>query len=292
MKYGITALGEILIDFTPAGTDSAGDIRFTRKAGGAPLNLLATVARTGERTAFIGKIGNDMFGKFLRETVKKCGISDEGLITDELHNTTLAFVALDKNGDRDFSFYRNFGADVFLCKDDINTELIEGSRIFHFGSLSLTDEPARSATEYAIDTARRAGCIITYDPNFREPLWRSRGEAVEMMKKPLESVDILKIAKDELAMLFGADERRAAECVFERGVKLILVTDGANGASLYMNDTHISLPAAKTKTVDTTGAGDIFFGTFLGEWLKNGSTLENINAETAKKYLEMYDELC
>ena len=153
MKYDITALGEILIDFTPSGRDSAGDLIFARKAGGAPVNLLATVSKFGGKTAFIGKVGNDMFGSFLRETLKNAGVSDEGLITDNLHNTTLAFVALNSEGDRDFSFYRNFGADVFLEKEDINADIIRNSRIFHFGSLSLTAEPVRSTTEYALDIA-------------------------------------------------------------------------------------------------------------------------------------------
>lgn len=286
MKYDITALGEILIDFVPAGSDAAGDLMFARKAGGAPVNLLAAVSRFGGKAAFIGKVGNDMFGSFLRKTLSDCNISHEGLITDDLHNTTLAFVALNEAGDRDFSFYRNFGADVFLEKDDINEDMIKNSSIFHFGSLSLTSEPARGTTEYALDIAKSNGCIITYDPNYREPLWADRQTAVKMMKLHLDKVDILKIAKEEFLMLFGDDKEKAIDEVFSYGIKIILVTDGANGAELYMKNGHIKVPAEKVKTVDTTGAGDIFFGTFLSEWIKNKSTLENITLEKASEYLK------
>ncbi len=286
MKYDITALGEILIDFTPSGSDAAGDLIFARKAGGAPVNLLATVSKFGGKTAFLGKVGNDMFGSFLRETLKNSGISDKGLITDSIHNTTLAFVALSENGDRDFSFFRNFGADVFLNKEDVNADIIKNSAVFHFGSLSLTSEPARGATEYALDIAKKAGCTVTYDPNYREPLWQDKETAIKMMKLHLDKTDILKIAKEELLMLFGKDKESAIKAAFAYGVKIILVTDGANGAELYMKDTHIALPAENVNTIDTTGAGDIFFGTFLSEWIINKSTIENITPSCAERYLK------
>ena len=286
MKYDITALGEILIDFTQYGKDKVDDLVFARKAGGAPVNLLATVSKFGGKAAFIGKVGNDMFGSFLRETLKNVGISDEGLITDSVHNTTLAVVALNENGDRDFSFYRNFGADVFLEKEDVRADIIKNSAMFHFGSLSLTSEPARSATEYALYIAKKAGCTITYDPNYRELLWKDKAAAIKMMKLHLNKVDILKIAKGELLMMFGKNKESALKEAFAYGVKIILVTDGANGAELYMKDTHIALPAEKVKTIDTTGAGDVFFGTFLSEWINNKSTAYNITPETAEKYLK------
>lgn len=286
MTYDITALGEILIDFTPSGKDSAGDLIFARKAGGAPVNLLATAAHFGGKTAFIGKVGEDMFGSFLRSVLKKCNISDEGLVTDKVHNTTLAFVELNEHGDRDFSFYRRFGADVFLEKSEVNEKIIRQSKIFHFGSLSLCAEPARSATGYALDAAKRAGCLITYDPNYRAPLWENESIAVERMKEHLDKVDILKISKEELYMLFGNDEEAAVRTALSYGIRVMLVTDGANGASLYMRNGRVSLPAEKVNTVDTTGAGDIFFGTFLHEWLKNNSTLADITVEKAAQYLK------
>lgn len=286
MKYDITALGEILIDFTPTGKDSDGDLTFARKAGGAPFNLLATVSKFGGKTAFIGKVGNDMFGSFLRTTLKEYNISQEGLVTDNIHNTTLAFVALNENGDRDFSFYRNFGADIFLQKEDINKDIIENSAIFHFGSLSLCSDMSKEATEYALGTALQSGCIITYDPNYRQPLWENRDTAVKMMKLPLDKVDILKISKDELFMLFGEDLEIAITKALSYGIKIILVTDGTNGAAVYMKNAHRVLPAEKVTPVDTTGAGDIFFGTFLSEWIKNKSTLENADIDTVTRYLQ------
>lgn len=286
MKYDITALGEILIDFAPVGKDDAGDPIFARKAGGAPLNLLATVAKFGGRAAFMGKVGKDMFGDFLRETVKNAAIDDTALVTDESHNTTLAFVALNDEGDRDFSFFRNYGADVFLSKTEVKKEVIENSAIFHFGSLSLTNEPSRTTTEYALDLAKSSGCVVSYDPNYRAPLWENEETAVAMMKKHLDKVDILKIAKEELQMLLGEDVPAAIKAVQALGVSVILVTDGGNGASLYMGENSLSLPAARVETVDTTGAGDIFFGTFLSEWIENGSTLENITFEKAVEYLK------
>ncbi len=282
----VTALGEILIDFTPSGTDSSGDALLARKAGGAPVNLLATVAKFGGSTAFIGKVGHDIPGSFLRETVKKHGICDSGLVADCEHNTTLAFVELSSGGDRSFSFYRRYGADIFLKKEEVKKELIENAKIFHFGSLSLTAEPAKSATNYAIDIAKKAGCIISYDPNYRAPLWESEQAAIGAMKAPLNAVDILKISKEELEMLFGSDEQAAINAVFEKGVKLAAVTDGANGAKLFFKGKSASVAGAPAKTVDTTGAGDIFFGTFLSEFLKNGKTLDNTNFESAVDFLK------
>lgn len=286
MKYDITALGEILIDFTPAGADASGDLLFARKAGGAPVNLLAAVAKFGGKAAFIGKVGDDMFGSFLRGVVKSAGISDEGLVTDPVHNTTLAFVALDENGDRDFSFYRNFGADVFLERADVNTDIIKNSSVFHFGSLSLTSETAADATAYALEAAKSAGCIVTYDPNYREPLWRDRQTAIEKMKLHLDKVDIMKLSKEEMEMMFGSADGQAAEKAFSHGISIVLVTDGGNGAELYMKNAHIRMPAEKAETVDTTGAGDIFFGTFLSEWIKNKTTLSDITPEKAAEYLK------
>lgn len=286
MKYDITALGEILIDFIPAGTDSSGDPTFARKAGGAPVNLLATVSKFGGKTSFIGKVGNDMFGEFMRNQLVNLNISDEGLITDNIHNTTLTFVELNNKGERNFSFYRNFGADIFLEKKDINEDIIKNSTIFHFGSLSLTSEPSRSATEYALGIAKKSGCIITYDPNYREPLWQNRRTAVEMMKKHIDKTDIIKISKEELRILFGDKKEKGIKELQSYGVGIILITDGAEGAELYMKNMHKTLPAEKVKAVDTTGAGDIFFGTFLSEWVRNKNTLENINENQAVSYLK------
>lgn len=280
-KYDITALGEILIDFVPDGVDSAGDMRFVRKAGGAPLNVLATAAKHGLKTAFVGRVGNDLLGDFLIETVKGCGIDDSYLKKDDLHNTTLAFVELDSHGDRKFSFYRAFGADRFICEDDIDRNLTAESKVFHFGSLSLTDEPSASATELAVRTAKECGCTVTYDPNYRPPLWRSEEEAAKQMARLVPYTDIVKLSVEELEMISGG---KGAERLISQGVGLILVTDGGNGSELYFKGQRRHIPAEKAATVDTTGAGDIFFGTFISEYIKNGARLDEMSFDDAVKY--------
>lgn len=276
--FDITAMGELLIDFVPDGFDGDGDMRFIRKAGGAPLNYLATASKFGLKTAFIGKVGNDLLGKFLFETVKDCGIDCRGLKTDFEHNTTLAFVELDKNGDRSFSFYRSHGADRFIDKGDVDIELITSSKVFHFGSLSLTDEPFASATELAVKTAKENGCIVTYDPNYRAPLWQSEEKATQQMSLLLDYVDIIKLSREELEMVGGVKAVKA------RGVRLLLITDGENGAVLDFDGKTLHIPVARVKTVDTTGAGDIFFGSFVSEFIKSGKVLNELDFEDAVNF--------
>ena len=259
-KYDITALGEILIDFVPDGVDSAGDMRFIRKAGGAPLNMLATAAKAGLKTAFIGKVGNDLPGEFLIKTVKDCGIDCDYLKKDNEHNTTLAFVELNDKGDRKFSFYRTYGADRFIYETDVDKKLIADSKVFHFGSLSLTDEPSYFSTEIAVKTAKKCGCTVTYDPNYRPPLWDSPEKAAERMAFLLPYVDIIKLSVEELDMI---SHGKGTDFLFEKGVTLALVTDGDKGATLCFKGEKAHIPAIKAKTVDTTGAGDIFLGTFV-----------------------------
>lgn len=280
-SFDVTALGEILIDFVPDGKDSVGDMRLVRKAGGAPLNMLATAAKAGLRTAFIGKVGNDLLGDFLIKTVKDCKINSDGLKKDNEHNTTLAFVELDDKGDRKFSFYRTHGADRFICESDVDKSLIASSKVFHFGSLSLTDEPSLSATRLAVKTAKDCGCVVTYDPNYRPPLWKSAELAAERMAMLLEYVDIVKLSVEELEMISGG---KGADFLFEKGVRLALVTDGDKGATLFFNGEKRHIPAVEARTVDTTGAGDIFFGTFIGEFIKSGKTLDEISLDDAIKF--------
>lgn len=268
--FDITALGEILIDFTPVKTDS-GKRTFEQNPGGAPANLLATVAKFGGKAAFIGKVGNDMFGTFLKEVLTENGIDCTGLVIDDIHNTTLAFVALDESGDRSFSFYRNFGADIFLTKKDVPENVIKSSKIFHFGSLSLTNEPAKTATDYALDIAKKSGCIITLDPNYRPLLWKSSEEAVKTIREYVPLADIIKFSKEEIQMVTGKDDvKEAIKAVTDIGVALVLVTDGGNGVSFGSKGFDGFVPSLKVETVDTTGAGDIFFGTFLYEFIKSG----------------------
>lgn len=282
-KYDITALGEILIDFVPDGVDSVGDMRFIRKAGGAPLNVLATAARAGLKTAFIGKVGNDLPGEFLIETVKGCGIDCNYLKKDTEHNTTLAFVELDNKGDRKFSFYRTYGADRFIYESDVDKKLIADSKVFHFGSLSLTDEPSYFSTEIAVKTAKDCGCTVTYDPNYRPPLWDSPEKAAERMAVLLPYVDIIKLSVEELEMI---SKGRGTEFLFEKGVRLALVTDGDKGATLCFKGEKAHIPAIKAKTVDTTGAGDIFLGTFVSEFIKKGENLDELSFDDAINFTQ------
>lgn len=284
--FDITALGEILIDFTPVVTDS-GKRTFEENPGGAPANLLATVARFGGKTAFIGKVGKDMFGESLKNVLKENGIDTTGLVVDNEHNTTLAFVALDESGDRSFSFYRNFGADIFLEKDEVPENIIRNSKIFHFGTLSLTDEPAKTATDFALKTAKDSCCTITFDPNYRPMLWKSEKAAIDMMRKYVPYADIIKFSKEEIQMVTGkTDISESIKAVTDMGVTLVLVTDGGNGVNFGTKDYHGFVPSLDVKTVDTTGAGDIFFGTFLYEFIKSGKAPDTITFEEAESFVK------
>ena len=283
--FAITALGEILIDFTPVETNS-GKRTFEQNPGGAPANLLATVAKFGGKTAFIGKVGKDMFGESLRDVLIENGIDTRGLVVDDVHNTTLAFVALDESGDRSFSFYRNFGADIFLTKDEVGEDIITNSRIFHFGSLSLTNEPSRTATDFALKTAKDSCCTITFDPNYRPMLWKSEKAAIDMMRKYVPYADIIKFSKEEIQMVTGkTDISESIKAVTDMGVTLVLVTDGGNGVNFGTKDYHGFLPSLKLETVDTTGAGDIFFGTFLYEYIKSGKGKMTFTKEDVESFV-------
>lgn len=271
MNYDITALGEILIDFTPCGNDPDGDSMMSRKAGGAPLNLLYTVSKYGGRTAFIGKVGEDIFGRFLLKTLRDGGIDASGVAVDPIHNTTLAFVELSENGERNFSFYRRFGADIFLEKTDIRPELIAGSSFFHFGSLSSVSEAGREVTRYALSLASQSGCVITYDPNYREKLWPSAEQAVSVMRHDLTYADIVKLSLDEARLITGKNTPEdcfAALSVYD--LSLVLMTDGANGSRIFYDGENAFIPAFPVDSVDTTGAGDIYFGAFLSCLIRNG----------------------
>lgn len=284
MKFDIIGLGEILIDFIPDGTDDTGNIRFIRKAGGAPLNLLSVVSRFGKKCAFIGKVGDDMFGRFLRETLKENNVCGDFLKTDDIHNTTLAFVALDENGDREFSFYRRFGADTFLNEDDIPSDDIASSRIFHFGSLSFTSPESAKASQKAINTASENGCIISYDPNLRVSLWNSIEDAKTVIENNLTCAHIAKLAFEEAELVTGkSDIQYNLITIAEKfNFKILLLTGGDKGVYLYKDGKTDYVSSIKVKAVDTTGAGDIFFGTFLGQFLKSGKELDDFSFEDTK----------
>ena len=269
--FSVTALGELLVDFTDAGTSASGQRLFERNAGGAPANVLVALARMGHEVAFIGKVGRDMHGEFLRDALASAGVDVRGLAMDPDHFTTLAFVALDETGDRSFSFARKPGADTCLTADELPLDVIAGSRVFHVGSLSLTDEPARTATLAALDAAKAAGRVLSYDPNFRAPLWPDEATARTQMRSVLARMDLVKLSDAECALLTDeADPKRAAEKVVFGGAGVCVVTLGADGAYVRTREGGAHVPAFATQVTDTTGAGDAFWGGFLSAFCESG----------------------
>jgi fructokinase len=262
--YDVCALGELLIDFTPAGTSPAGNLLFERNPGGAPANVLAAVTRLGGTGAFIGEVGADAFGRYLQQVLEDNGIESRGLRFAADADTTLAFVTLTEAGDRDFSFYRRPGADTRLSPEDLDLSLISGARIFHFGSLSMTHEPARSATLQAAAHARATGRLVSYDPNWRPPLWESPEKARAGMELGLPFADILKISEVELEFLTGeTDLGKGSRKLFRAGMQLLLVTLGPRGCYYRSAQGAGRLDTYDTRVVDTTGAGDAFLGGLL-----------------------------
>ena len=283
--FDVTALGEVLIDFTPCGKSEAGMNLFEQNPGGAPANVLAALNRLGFRTAFIGKVGADMHGQLLKETLESNGIDTGGMIVDPDVFTTLAFVEL-KNGERNFSFARKPGADTKLRPEEINSDIIKNTKIFHFGSLSLTDEPARSATIYAIEEAKKAGAVISYDPNYRATLWPNADAAMAQMRAVVKYADIMKISDEETMLLTGhEDPKEAAEALLARGVSCVVVTLGADGALLKTKDIEIQEKGKPCKVVDTTGAGDSFWGGLLSRLAKDDVKPSGLTGEQAREYV-------
>ena len=265
-KYDVTALGELLIDFTENGKSSQGNPLFEANPGGAPCNVLAMLAKLGHKTAFIGKVGNDFFGEQLRTAIKEAGIDDTGLCTDEKIHTTLAMVHTYPDGDRDFSFYRNPGADMMLNKAEIREDILKDTKIFHFGTLSMTHEGVREATKAAIHIAEEAGAVISFDPNLRPPLWESLDEAREQVLYGLGHCQILKISDNEIQWLTGEEDYTAGvNWILERyQIPLILVSMGKEGSSAYYNEMMVEVkPFLQENTIETTGAGDTFCGCVL-----------------------------
>ena len=277
----ITALGEALIDFGYEGSDAAGYPLLQARPGGAPANFLAAAAAMGRRCAMIAKVGADSFGRLLLDTLERAGVCTDGAVCAGDAFTTLAFVTLDPRGEREFSFARKPGADTLLRPEELDEGLIKGSRLFHFGSLSLTDEPARSATERALALAREAGAAVSFDPNYRPPLWRGEGEARERMLWGLARADVVKLSAEEAAFLWGCGpEEGARRVLVECGAKLVFVTCGARGA-YYANRLGWGFAAApRVRPVDTTGAGDIFGGTAAALLLESGLAPEDVPTGT------------
>ena len=265
-NYDVVALGELLIDLTQNGLSPQGNPLLEANPGGAPCNVLALLSRLGHKTAFIGKVGQDGFGNQLEAALAETGISAEGLCRDEEVHTTLAVVHTLPGGDRDFSFYRNPGADMRLTKEEVNMELIRQAKIFHFGTLSMTDEPVRNATYAAIAEAEKAGVQRSFDPNLRPPLWRRLEEAKEQVLYGLAHCDILKISDNEIQWLTGLEDfdsgiRRIQER--SPGIRLILLSMGKEGSRAYSGDTMAEVKSFPVNAIETTGAGDTFFGGVL-----------------------------
>ena len=284
--FDVTALGELLIDFTENGSSSQGNPVFEANPGGAPCNVLAMLNRLGKKTAFIGKVGHDMFGDQLKKAVEECGIDTRNLVTDEEIHTTLAFVHTYPDGDRDFSFYRNPGADMMLTKKDVDPDLIRNSKIFHFGTLSSTHEGVREATRYALDIAREAGCIITFDPNLRPPLWKSLDDAKAEIEYGMSKCDVLKISDNEVEFMCGTtDYDKGAAMIQEKyNIPLILITLGKDGSRAYYKNMRVeAAPFLQENTIETTGAGDTFCASTLNYVLDHG--LNDLTEENLKELL-------
>lgn len=272
-RFDVCALGELLIDFTDNGTSPQGNPVMEANPGGAPCNVLAMLNKLGYKTAFIGKIGDDIFGRQLKKAVEEVGINTDGLVTDKAVNTTLAFVHTLPGGDREFSFYRNPGADLMLSEVDVNEQLISDSRIFHFGSLSMTGEICEAATKKAVNAAKKNGLIISFDPNLRENLWDSLDKAKEKIEYGIANCDILKISDNEIQWFTGEqDYDRAVEKLRSRfgNIRLLLLSLGKDGSRAYSAENSAYAPAAPAKTIETTGAGDTFCGVILSKVLEYG----------------------
>lgn len=272
-KYDVTALGELLIDFTENGTSAQGNPVLEANPGGAPCNVLSMLNRLGHKTNFIGKIGKDMFGDQLEAALKEVGIGTEGLMRDDEVHTTLAFVHTAPDGDREFSFYRNPGADMMLSENDVDAEQIKNSTIFHFGSLSMTDEVCRKATRKAIAIAEEAGILMSYDPNLREPLWKSMDLAKEQISYGLEHCQILKISDNEIQWLTGREDYDEGIAMVQEkyNIPLILLSLGRTGSRAYTKNCRVEVPAfIQENTIETTGAGDTFGACILHYVLEHG----------------------
>ncbi len=265
-KYDVVALGELLIDLTQNGYSGQGNPLLEANPGGAPCNVLALLTKLGHSTAFIGKVGRDGFGDQLEKALTETGISTAGLLRDDQVHTTLAVVHTLAGGDRDFSFYRNPGADMCLHTQEINRELIRQARIFHFGTLSMTDEPVRSATYAAIAEAEAHGVLRSFDPNLRPPLWRTLDEAKEQVLYGMAHCDILKISDNEIQWLTQQEDFDAGvRWIRQRfpNIRLLLLSMGKDGSRGYSGDAMAEVKGFSVSAIETTGAGDTFFGGIL-----------------------------
>ena len=286
-KFDVVALGEMLIDFTESGVSGQGNPLFEANPGGAPCNVLAMLRKLDRSTAFIGKVGDDMFGWQLRQTARDAGICTDSVIMDKNTHTTLAFVKTMENGDRDFSFYRDPGADMMLTEEELPEDMIRSARIFHFGTLSMTHEGVRRATKKAVALAKEAGALLSFDPNLRPPLWRGEEEARAQIDWGLRQCDILKIADNELEFMTGeTDLDRGAAVLGQRypNIRVLNVTAGPDGSCSYSGGHRVFVPAFKLGgTIETTGAGDTFCACVLDHVLARG--VDDLSEESLRSML-------
>lgn len=281
----ITTIGEILIDLTQTGINEAGIPQFSANPGGAPANLAVAAAKLGASTAFIGKVGDDSFGKFLVQCLKDNKVDISQISYDKTHNTTMAVVSVDASGERSFSFYRNPSADTEISIEDISEESLSNTKFLHFGSVSLTTEPCKGATLYAARTAKENGAVISYDPNYRANLWTDEATAISSMKEPLSIADILKVSDEELPLLSGtSDLEKGTEILMNYGIKLILVTLGADGAFYRYGSLTGKVAGVKCVVADTNGSGDTFFGALLSRLVKFDS-IDNLSTDTLEEII-------
>lgn len=271
----ITAIGEILIDLTQTGKNGAGVPTFAANPGGAPANVAVAAARLGCSTAFIGKVGADSLGGYLRQVLEENGVDHSGLQVGE-SATTMAIVSIDETGERSFRFLR--GADCEMVPEDVDEKMAQNSRILHFGSVSLTQGIARSATIFTARAAHRAGMLVSYDPNYRPALWRTKRDALEWMSLPLPLVDIIKLSEEELPLLTGSEDlEEGSRALEEQGIRLIMITLGAKGAFCRWQGESFTVPSVPAKVADTNGAGDTFMGAVLSRLCRRGEKpLENL----------------
>ena len=280
MKYDVVALGELLIDFASRSVDEKGYPTMAAFPGGAPANFLAALTKYGYRTGFLGKVGEDTFGKLLVGTVKDAGIETKGIVADPNVFTTLAFVTFSPDGDRSFSFARKPGADTQLSWEEVDKSLIDEAKVFHFGTLSLTDEPVRTATQKCVAYAKEQGKLITCDPNLRKPLWRSEEEAREQILWSLHQADVVKISDDEVDFLWGCTPEEGADKLLqEYGVSLAMVTLGPKGCLLKTAGASCQVVSPQVHPVDTTGAGDIFGGSAVSRLLELDKPIAALSEE-------------
>lgn len=270
-KYDVIALGELLIDFTMNGQSDQGNGLYEACPGGAPCNVLALLNKMKKKTAFVGKVGKDQFGRLLKETITEAGIDASHLIEDNEVRTTLAFVHTFPDGDREFSFYRNPGADMMLQADEIDEQFVKEAKIFHFGTLSMTHDGVREATKKALGAAKEGGCLISFDPNLRPPLWNSLDDAKEQMEYGFGMCDILKISDNEIQFVSGKEDYDEGIAYLREkyNIPLILLTMGKNGSRAYYKDMRVERAGFQVQTIETTGAGDTFCGSSLNYLLEH-----------------------